>query len=134
MLVHYGVVALPCRPYAPDLKGKVESTVGHTQGTALKGRQFESIDEQNAFLQRWNERWAFTRFHGTTKRQVREMFEEERPALMPCRQRSAASISLRTNFAHIVLARSRSNQLVSVGKLPDSPGPPRAFRFVDSNE
>jgi transposase len=83
MLAHYGVVALPCRPYAPDLKGKVESTVGHTQGTALRGRQFESIDEQNVFLQRWNERWAFTRIHGTTKRQVREMFEEERPALLP---------------------------------------------------
>ena len=31
MLDHYGVVALPCRPYAPDLKGKVESAVGYTQ-------------------------------------------------------------------------------------------------------
>jgi transposase len=83
MLAHYGVVAIPCRPYAPDLKGKVESAVGHTQGTALKGRTFESIEEQNVFLQRWNERWAFTRIHGTTKRQVREMFDEERPALLP---------------------------------------------------
>ena len=83
MLKHYGVVALPCRPYAPDLKGKVESGVGHTQGTALNGLTFESIEEQNAHLQRWNERWAFTRIHGTTKRQVREMFEEERPALQP---------------------------------------------------
>jgi transposase len=83
MLAHYSVVAIPCRPYAPDLKGKVESAVGHTQGTALKGRTFESIEEQNVFLQRWNERWAFTRIHGTTKRQVREMFDEERPALLP---------------------------------------------------
>src|SRR5664279_3342975 len=32
MLAHYSVVAIPCRPYAPDLKGKVESAVGHTQG------------------------------------------------------------------------------------------------------
>jgi transposase len=82
-LAHYGVVAIPCRPYAPDLKGKVESAVGHTQSTALKGRRFESIEEQNTVLMRWNERWAFTRIHGTTKRQVREMFEEERPALLP---------------------------------------------------
>lgn len=81
MLTHYGIVALPCRPYAPDAKGKVESAVGHTQSTALKGRQFESIDEQNAFLLHWNEKWAATRIHGTTKRQVREMFEQERPAL-----------------------------------------------------
>jgi len=55
-LEHYGTVPLPCRPYAPDLKGKVESAVGYTQKTALKGRRFESIDEQNAFLTRWNER------------------------------------------------------------------------------
>jgi transposase len=83
MLEHHGVVPLPCRPYAPDLKGKVESAVGYTQTTALKGRRFESIDEQNAFLFRWNERWAATRIHGTTKQQVRAMFEEERPFLLP---------------------------------------------------
>ena len=83
MLAHYGVVALPCRPYAPDLKGKVESAVGYTQATALKGRNFETLAEQNLFLRNWNERWAATRIHGTTKRQVREMFEEEQPALLP---------------------------------------------------
>lgn len=82
MLRHYGVVALPCRPYAPDLKGKVESAVGYTQNTALKGRRFESIEEQNAHLDRWDERWAMTRIHGTTKRQVRAMFEEERTHLL----------------------------------------------------
>jgi hypothetical protein len=35
---HHGVLALLCRPYAPDSKGKVESAVGHTQSTALQGR------------------------------------------------------------------------------------------------
>jgi transposase len=81
MLAHYGVVALPCRPYTPDLKGKVESAVDHTQKTALKGRRFESIEKQNAHLLHWNERWAATRIHGTTKRQVQAMFLEERPSL-----------------------------------------------------
>jgi hypothetical protein len=83
MLEHYGVVPLPCRPYAPDLKGKVESAIGYTQKTALKGRRFESIEEHNAYLFHWNERWAATRIHGTTKRQVRAMFEKERPFLQP---------------------------------------------------
>ncbi len=82
-LEHYGVVPLPCRPYAPDLKGKVESAVGYTQGTALKGKRFESIEDQNAHLSHWNEHCAATRIHGTTKRQVRAMFEEERPFLVP---------------------------------------------------
>lgn len=82
VLAHYGSVAVPCRPYAPDLKGKVESAIGYVQA-ALKGKRFESIEEQNAYLLRWNERWASTRIHGTTKRQVRAMFEEERPFLLP---------------------------------------------------
>lgn len=83
LLEHYGVIPLPCRPYSPDLKGKVESAVGYTQETALKGKRFESDDEQNGHLARWNERWAMTRIHGTTKRQVRVMFEEEKPFLQP---------------------------------------------------
>jgi transposase len=83
MLQHFGVVPLVCRPYAPDLKGKVESAIGYTQKTALRGRRFESIEEQNTFLLHWNERWAATRIHGTTKRQVRVMFEEEQPFLLP---------------------------------------------------
>jgi hypothetical protein len=83
LLEHYGIVALPCRPYAPDLKGKVESAVGYTQKTALKGKRFESIKEENHHLAYWNEHCAATRIHGTTKRQVRAMFEEERPFLLP---------------------------------------------------
>jgi transposase len=83
LLEHHGVIPLPCRPYAPDLKGKVESAVGYVQETALKGKRFESLEEQNAHLARWNERWAATRIHGTTKRQVRAMFEEEKPFLQP---------------------------------------------------
>jgi hypothetical protein len=34
-------------------------------------------------LDHWEERWADTRIHGTTKRQVAAMFAEERPALLP---------------------------------------------------
>lgn len=82
MLAHYGVIGFPCRPYAPDLKGKVESGIHHVQ-RALKGKKFESTDEQNEWLLRWNANWAATRIHGTTKRQVRAMFEEERPHLLP---------------------------------------------------
>jgi hypothetical protein len=79
---HYGTIVFPCRPYAPNLKGKVESAVGYVQ-RRLKGMRFESLDDHNAFLRHHNERWAATRIHGTTKRQVREMFEQERPHLLP---------------------------------------------------
>lgn len=81
MLAHYGVVALPARVRHPDRKGKVESSVGFAQGIPLKGMRFESLEEAQAYLDRWTERWADTRIHGTTKRQVAAAFAEERPAL-----------------------------------------------------
>jgi hypothetical protein len=81
VLKHYGVVALPCRVRDPDRKGKVESGVGHAQKTPLKGQRFETLEEAQAYLDHWEERWADTRIHGTTKRQVAAMFAEEKPAL-----------------------------------------------------
>jgi hypothetical protein len=81
VLAHYGAVALPCRVGDPDRKGKVESGVGHAQATPLKGLRFETIEQAQVYLDRWETRWADTRIHGTTKRQVAAMFAEERPAL-----------------------------------------------------
>jgi transposase len=66
VLAHYGAIALACRVRDPDRKGKVESGVGHAQRTPLKGLRFESIDEAQAYLDRWEERWADTRIHGTS--------------------------------------------------------------------
>src|SRR5213080_1992526 len=83
MLAHYGVVALPCRVGNPDRKGKVEAGVGHAQKTPLRGLRFETLEEAQAYLDRWETRWADTRIHGTTKRQVAVMFAEEQPALGP---------------------------------------------------
>jgi transposase len=82
VLAHYGAVALPCRVGHPDRKGKVESAIGHTQ-RALQGLRFETLEAAQAYLDRWDARWADTRIHGTTKRQVAAMFAEERPALRP---------------------------------------------------
>ena len=83
VLAHYGAVAMPCRIQDPDRKGKVEAGVGHAQKTPLKGLRFESLQEAQAYLDRWEERWADTRIHGTTKRQVAAMFAEEKPFLLP---------------------------------------------------
>ena len=83
MLTHYGAVALPCRVRHPDRKGKVESGIGHTQRTALKGLRFETLEDAQRHLDQWDTRWADTRIHGTTKRQVAAMFTEEKPHLLP---------------------------------------------------
>jgi hypothetical protein len=72
------------RPQSTALaKGKVESGIGHTQKTPLHGQRFETLAQAQAYLDRWDAHWADTRIHGTTKRQVAEMFAEERPALQP---------------------------------------------------
>ena len=83
VLAHYGAVALACRTGDPDRKGKVESGVGHAQKTPLKGQRFESLEQAQTYLDQWEQRWADTRIHGTTKRQVAAMFAEEKPTLQP---------------------------------------------------
>ena len=81
MLAHYGVVADPARVSDPDRKGTVENAIKHTQGTALKGRKFDTLEVQNEYLAHWEDRWAAPRIHGRKKRQVLALFAEERPFL-----------------------------------------------------
>jgi hypothetical protein len=81
VLAHYGVTADPARVRDPNRKGTVESAIQHTQATALKGKRFASIEEQNTYLMHWEEKWAAPRIHGRAKRQVEEMYQAERPHL-----------------------------------------------------
>ena len=81
---HYGVVILPTKPYMPRHKGKVESGVKYVKNNALKARKFASLEEENRCLAEWERTVADTRIHGTTKRQVKLVFEQsERAALLP---------------------------------------------------
>jgi transposase len=79
--VHYGTCILPSRVRTPRHKGKVERQVGYAQDNALKGRTFKSLAEQNAHLRDWETNVADKRIHGTTRRQVQKMFNEEKPHL-----------------------------------------------------
>ncbi len=83
MLAHYQVMADPARIGDPNRKGSVENAIQHTQDTALRGRRFETLEEQNAFLMHWEEKWAALRIHGSAKRQVEAMFQEEKAHLRP---------------------------------------------------
>ena len=76
VLAHYGVVADPARVRDPNRKGTVENAIQHTQSTALKGRRFASVEEQNDFLEHWETHWAAQRIHGSAKRQVEAMFQD----------------------------------------------------------
>jgi hypothetical protein len=81
---HYGTTILPTKPAVPRHKGKIEAGVKYVQNNALKGRVFASLSEANHFLAEWERTVADTRIHGTTKKQVRSVFETvERPVLHP---------------------------------------------------
>ncbi len=80
---HYGTVILPCLPRTPEHKGKVENSVGYVKGNALARRTFESLAPANQFLADWERTVADVRIHGTTKRQVGQLFAEEKKHLLP---------------------------------------------------
>ena len=81
---HYGTVILPAKPYTPRHKGKVEAGVKYVKNNALKARKFPSLEEENRWLAEWERTVADTRIHGTTKRQVGQIFAQgERAALLP---------------------------------------------------
>lgn len=81
---HWGFTALPTRPRNPAENGKQERSGGYVKSNALKGRRFNSLDEQNQHLCRWNRTIARLRIHGTTRRQVFTHFEDtDKKALQP---------------------------------------------------
>ena len=84
VLAHYGVVALPCRVGDPDRKGQGRSRRRpRAEDAAAAACASRRSRQAQAYLDRWEARWADTRIHGTTKRQVAAMFAEEQPALGP---------------------------------------------------
>lgn len=96
---HYGIVILPTKPYTPRHKGKVESGIKYVQDNALKGKCFIDLAEQNVYLAHWEARIADTRIHGTTRQQVRKLFEIEKTSLQtlplelfPCYQEGERTV------------------------------------------
>lgn len=81
---HWGFTPLPTRPRNPQENGKQERSGGYVKTNALAGHRFNSLDEQNQHLRRWNRTIARLRIHGTTRRQVFTHFEEtDKKVLQP---------------------------------------------------
>lgn len=97
---HYGIEPMPCRPYTPQHKGKVERGVDYVKDNGLKGHDFDNLSTLNAHLRHWEQTVADHRIHGTTRQQVRALFEQvERAALQslpkelfPCYQEARRSV------------------------------------------
>jgi hypothetical protein len=100
---HWGFAPLPTRPYSPQENGKQERSGGYCKHNAYrKGQRFESLEEHSIHLRHWNERWARTRVHGTTRRQVYAHYlESDLPALQPCPAENFPLFSCGTRKVHM---------------------------------
>jgi transposase len=95
---HWGFIPLPCRPRHPEEEGVVERGGNYLKDNALKGRRFDSLEELDAFLKRWNRTIARVRIHGRTRKQVYTHFlEVEKPELklLPAKRFSFFKVSTR---------------------------------------
>ena len=98
---HYGFVPLPCRPRHPQEDGIAERSGGYVKSNALKGKRFNSLDELNDYLARWNRTIARLRIHGTTRKQVYTHFlEVEKPQLKPLPPERFALFEIGTRTVH----------------------------------
>jgi transposase len=98
---HWGFTGLPTRPRNPEENGKQERSGGYVKDNALRGRRFDSLEELNGFLRRWNRTIARVRIHGTTRRQVFAHYEEtDQKALQPLAAEPFAIFQCGTRTVH----------------------------------
>ena len=98
---HWGFVPLPSRPRHPQEQGVVERGGRYLKDNALKGREFDSLEELDSFLKRWNRTVARVRIHGRTRKQVYAHFlEVEKPALKPLPAECFSLFEVGTRVVH----------------------------------
>ena len=74
---YYGFVPRVCRPYRPETKGKIESTMGFVKKNFWPGMHFESLGDLNRQARAWAEK-VNHRVHGTTREVPYERVGRER--------------------------------------------------------
>jgi len=71
-----------CEGYDPESKGKVEAGVKYVKNNCIYGETFSSRQDLVEHVKEWLEQTANVRIHGTTKRQPREMYDQEEKSHM----------------------------------------------------
>src|SRR5258708_12956394 len=73
---YYGFVPRVCRPYRPETKGKIESTIRFIKGNFWPGIQFDSLKELNRQALTWCGE-VNRRVHATTREVPQTRFPHE---------------------------------------------------------
>jgi len=80
---HWGFEPVPCPPYWPRAKGKVERAIQYIKRSFLEGRSFTDLDDLNAQLRTWLATVANVRIHATTGERPVDRLEADRAAMLP---------------------------------------------------
>ena len=80
---HYGFTITPCNVGRGNEKGRVENAVGYVKKNFLAGLQIPDFAALGPAVRHWLETVANVRIHGETRKKPVELFEAERPCLLP---------------------------------------------------
>ena len=78
---HCGFRPRACAPYRAKTKGKVERPFRYVREDFFLAGTFRNLADLNGQFQQWRHNNANARLHGTTRRIVKEAFEEEQSVL-----------------------------------------------------
>jgi hypothetical protein len=80
---HYGFAIAACNVGRGNEKGRVENAVGYVKKNFLAGLEIPDFAAIAPAARSWFETVANVRTHGETRKKPRELFEAERPCLLP---------------------------------------------------
>ena len=80
---HWGFDVVPCPPYWPRAKGKVERAIQYLKRSFLEGCAFADLGDLNAQLVTWLAETANVRIHGTTKVRPVDRLAADQEAMRP---------------------------------------------------
>ena len=80
---HYGFTIAACNVGRGNEKGRVENAVGYVKKNFLAGLEIPDFAALGPAARSWLETVANVRLHGETRKKPVELFEAERPCLLP---------------------------------------------------
>jgi transposase len=84
LCAHYHFAARPCQVRAGNQKGRVERAIRYIRESFFAARPFTTLEDFNRQALDWRDREAHRRpWPGDDRRTVAEVFEEEKPRLLP---------------------------------------------------
>ena len=81
---HYHFATLPCRPARGNEKGRVERAIQYVRSSFFAARPFTTLEDFNRQALAWRDEIAHQRpWPGDDSRTVAQVFQEEKPRLLP---------------------------------------------------